>query len=120
MGNPIHPILYPDIHYPVYKLPNKYSFLERLYNVVSTTLQLTSYYWHYMPRSDKVARKYFGENMPYLGDIAKEYCSLVLTNVNFLTNPIRPNVPNVIEIDQVLTSIKTIRPIPKVSDINKI
>lgn len=70
------------------------------------------YYWKLLPEADKIARTYFGSNIPYLGSICKKYSSILLTNVNLVTTPNRANVPNVLEIDQI--QIRENRSLPKV------
>lgn len=69
------------------------------------------YYWYELPKSDRIARKYFGDDMPYLGDIIKNI-SLLMVNVNPILNPVRANVPNIIEMNQI--HIKEPKPLPKV------
>lgn len=81
--------------------PNDHPFPVRVKSFLFNIWGRILYYWHFLPRSDKIAKKYFGENIPYLGDICQKYASILLTNINCVTNPIRANVPNVIEISQI-------------------
>lgn len=72
IGNPAHPLINPDVFM---SLNNKLNA-----NPFGIIFRHTSYYLEYVPIPDKLARKYIGNEMPYLGDVAKQYCSLFLTN----------------------------------------
>lgn len=113
VGNPTHPLINPDILMSVYPPLNENPFYLRLFYFISMTFHHITYYLEYLPRADQVARKYFGNDMPYLGDVAKEYCSLLLMNINLATSNIRPNLPNVVEVGQI--HIRKSKPLPKVS-----
>nr|XP_023029679.1 UDP-glucuronosyltransferase 2B33-like [Leptinotarsa decemlineata] len=95
MGNPTHPI-YPDL---LTVAVDDYSFTYRLKGFLYNIWYRALFYWYILPKEDKLARKYFGDDLPYLGDILMN-TSLLLVNVNPVMHIPRPNVPNVIEISQ--------------------
>ncbi|XP_074037450.1 UDP-glucosyltransferase 2 isoform X2 [Leptinotarsa decemlineata] len=107
VGNPTHPLVAPDI---MLNLHGKLGFFDKISSVLHNILYRILYYWYALPMADKVARKHFGENIPYLGDVEKNM-SLILTTVNPIIHPIRPNVPNMIEINQI--HIREKKPLPK-------
>ncbi|XP_069686167.1 UDP-glycosyltransferase UGT5-like [Periplaneta americana] len=94
VANPTSLAYVPDVYVPH---NDHKTFWERLSSV-----------WHYMwfrwlwygkvlPRHDAIARKYFGDSMPYIGDIAKNV-SLVMLSHDSLSLYMRPNVPVVVEV----------------------
>lgn len=110
IGNPTHPIGSPDLIFSYDADMNFWVKVDSfLYNIWYRIL----YYWYELPRSDKIARKYFGQDMPYLGDIVNNV-SLVMLNFNPILHSTRPNVPNLIELDQI--HIKKPKPLPQVRD----
>lgn len=50
-----------------------------------------------MRNSNPIAKKFFGEDLPDLRELAKN-TSLLLVNSHFSTNQARPTVPNFIEV----------------------
>lgn len=54
------------------------------------------YHWWVVPKQDAIARKYFGDDIPYVGDMDGNV-SLVLANTDFTTLYPRANVPNLVE-----------------------
>uniref|UniRef100_A0A6P7F017 UDP-glucuronosyltransferase n=1 Tax=Diabrotica virgifera virgifera TaxID=50390 RepID=A0A6P7F017_DIAVI len=107
MGNPTHPIVSPDV---MLNFSGKLSFLEKVQSFLYNIWYRMFYYWYALPKADKIARKHFGEEMPYLGDLERNI-SLLLINVNPIIHNVRPNVPNIIEINQM--HIKERKPLPK-------
>jgi glucuronosyltransferase len=65
-----------------------------------------------LPQYDKKTKKYFGNDCPYIGDILK-HVSLVLTSANPVVHPVRPNVPAIVEMQQIHT--RPTKPLPHVS-----
>lgn len=65
-----------------------------------------------MRNSNSIAKKFFGEDLPDLEEIAERRTSLILVNSHFSTNQARPTVPNFIEVAGV--HIKEPKPLPKV------
>ncbi|KAF5291331.1 hypothetical protein FQA39_LY03482 [Lamprigera yunnana] len=111
IGNPSHPVLNPDILLPYTGI---LSFYERLYSTYYSVWYRYYYHYHFLPKQDKIARKYISDDLPYLGDIEKSI-SLLFLNVNPIIHPIRPNVPGVIELGKM--HIKKPKSLPK--DIQK-
>ncbi|CAH1101184.1 unnamed protein product [Psylliodes chrysocephalus] len=107
VGNPTHPVISPDI---MLNFSGELSFLDRVKSFLFNFWYRFLYYYYALPKADKIARKYFGEDMPYLGDIEKNI-SLMMLNVNPIIHTVRPNVPNVIEINQM--HIRDKKPLPK-------
>ncbi|KAK9878090.1 hypothetical protein WA026_020732 [Henosepilachna vigintioctopunctata] len=58
------------------------------------------YHWVVLPREDRSVKKYFGEDMPYLGDIERNI-SILLLNRNPVFHRVMPLVPAVIELGSV-------------------
>ncbi|KAL3288265.1 hypothetical protein HHI36_002713 [Cryptolaemus montrouzieri] len=95
MGNPVHPVLYPDI------------ILGYLNPLTDLSSKIKSFFVYYLfipvfnflvfPTFDKVARSYFGEDIPHMVDAFKNV-SLVIGNVNPILSHRRPLAPNVIEV----------------------
>lgn len=112
-ANPTHPLIALDYTMPVETSSNDHPFSIRIAAFLYNIWERLLYHWYFLPESDKVTRKYFGENIPYLGDSCRKYSSILLINANLLTNPVRANVPSVIEIDQI--HIRENRSLPEVS-----
>ncbi|XP_044746163.1 UDP-glycosyltransferase UGT5-like isoform X3 [Coccinella septempunctata] len=93
-GNPIHPILFPDIMADFNKPVA--AFGDKIRSLYFTTLGCLMHRFVIYPMSDRIARKYFGSDMPYIRDVVKN-ASLLMVNVNPIFSDGRPNVPNVIE-----------------------
>ncbi|XP_063913099.1 UDP-glycosyltransferase UGT5-like [Zophobas morio] len=107
-GNPTHPVLYPDA------LLNFHNGRLSLWNKIKSVLwNLWSWYYHHailVPRGHETAMKYFGVDMPYIGDIEANQ-SLFFLNTNPLVYPPRPIVPVVVETGQI--HIKPVKPLPE-------
>ncbi|KAG5896759.1 hypothetical protein JTB14_031738 [Gonioctena quinquepunctata] len=95
-GNPSHPVLRPDVIM---------AFADRVRSVIYSIGSRILYYWHILPEADRVARRYFGTDMPFLGDIIHN-TSLLLINTNPIMHSPMPNVPSVVEIGQLHTGVK--------------
>lgn len=87
------------------------SFSERFINTITYIGSKLLYNMISIPTSDGVARQLFGEDMPPLKNIL-ENCSLTFTYTHTSISPIRPLVPNVVEIAGV--NLKEINPLPEV------
>ncbi|KAK4878164.1 hypothetical protein RN001_010670 [Aquatica leii] len=96
LGNPLNPILNPDM---LLSFIRPMSFYDRLYSVYFSVWIRYLYYYHMLPKHDKIARQYITNNMPYLGEIEKNI-SLLFLNVNPIVHTVKPNVPAVIELRQ--------------------
>lgn len=94
LGNPTHPILYPDLMDPLSAAPNLF---DRIYSIYNSLWFKHFYHNEYLPSADQLARKYINDDLPYLGDIYKNF-SMVLLNVNPILHAVRPNLPAVVEL----------------------
>ncbi|XP_063912832.1 UDP-glycosyltransferase UGT5-like [Zophobas morio] len=108
VGNPTHPVLYPDLLFGFYNIESS------VWNKIKSALwSVYSEYYHHViwvPRQHRVAKKYFGENLPYLGDLETGQ-SMFFLNVNPLLYPSRPNVPAIVEMGQM--HMKPVQPLPQ-------
>ncbi|KAJ8970379.1 hypothetical protein NQ314_001291 [Rhamnusium bicolor] len=96
MGNPSPPSLYSEMFLPY---NGEMSFYERF---CSTLYYLWTRYFltfEAIPKSDKIARKYLGNDIPYLGEVEKNLSVLFLTTNPILYTP-RPTVPTIISLQQ--------------------
>ncbi|KAJ9591508.1 hypothetical protein L9F63_001945 [Diploptera punctata] len=107
IGNPTHPIYSTELFQPYLKHPTFWEKLERLEYYIWNI-----WWWHLdlVPQQDKIARQYFGKNMPYLEDL-KNNVSLVFTAVQTNYYAAVPKVPALIEIGPI--HIKEMKPMPK-------
>lgn len=109
MGTPDNPSYVPV---PYTGFTSEMNFMERTINTVTYLISKIIYNYASIPQSEKVAKKVFGESLPPLRDIL-ENCSLMFTYTHSSISPIRPLVPNVVEIAGV--NIKNENQLPKVS-----
>ncbi|KAJ4434824.1 hypothetical protein ANN_23395 [Periplaneta americana] len=94
MGNPDNPSYIPSYFLPY---TGKMKFHERLWNTLFTSaVKWGSYYFSELP-TQELARKYLGEDLPPLNDIARN-TSLIFTNSHFSITEPRPMVPGVVEV----------------------
>ncbi|CAG9854773.1 unnamed protein product [Phyllotreta striolata] len=107
LGNPTHPVVSPDM---MLGFAGKINFFQKLQSLLYNLWYRLFYYWYILPNADRVARKHFGDDMPYLGDIERNM-SLLLVNSNPVIHAVRPNVPNIVEICRLHISEK--KPLPK-------
>ncbi|XP_069681769.1 UDP-glycosyltransferase UGT5-like [Periplaneta americana] len=73
------------------------SFGQRFLNAVYQEVIKWAYYGLMDMPTQKIARKYFGEGLPPLAEIARN-TSLLLLNTHFTINQPRPLVPNIVEV----------------------
>ena len=110
VGNPTHPVLYPDLLFGFYNIESS------VWNKIKSVLwSVYSEYYHHViwvPRQHRVAKKYFGEDLSYLGDLETGQ-SMFFLNVNPLLYPARPNVPAIVEMGQM--HMKPVQPLPQAS-----
>ncbi|CAH0563742.1 unnamed protein product [Brassicogethes aeneus] len=97
LGNPLHPVLSPNFFL---KSGDNPSFLERLTSTMYYVTYRLLYRYYEMPRSTKIARKHFGDDIPHLGDIERNM-SLALFISNWVQNEIKPTVPSVVDINMI-------------------
>ncbi|XP_063913096.1 UDP-glycosyltransferase UGT5-like [Zophobas morio] len=108
LGNPSHPILYPDILFGFHNVE------KSLWSKIETVVwSLLSWYHHhymlYLPRSQDIAERYFGEGVSYVGDTEARQ-SMLFVNVNPVVYPPKPNVPAIVEMDKM--HIKPVKSLP--------
>ncbi|KAJ8925490.1 hypothetical protein NQ315_009328 [Exocentrus adspersus] len=112
MGNPNPSSLYSEMFLPYNGELNMYErFLSTLYNIWNR-LYLT---FVALPRCDEIARKYLGNDLPYMADIEKNLSLLFLT-INPIFYPPRPTVPTIIPLQRL--HIRPPKPLPR--DLQKI
>ncbi|GJQ66142.1 hypothetical protein Trydic_g4207 [Trypoxylus dichotomus] len=107
VGNPTHPALYPDLFY--HKKRNL-TFWERLEVTYYGFWFRYFYKYEVLSRADEIAKKFFGADTPYIGDIERNI-SVLLLNVNPVFYTPRPNVPGIIHLGHIY--IKSDREISK-------
>lgn len=110
LANPVHPILNPDFTVTI----GTETFFERVELAVFAIWQRYYYYYVTQPKLDVVVKKYFGEDMPYVGDIEGNV-SLVFQCTNPVMHKARPNLPMIIEMGRM--HIKPKKPLPQVSEL---
>lgn len=107
VGNPTHPVLYPEAVLPY---EGSLSFLERVAAVVY-------YIWRHtvtvIDEHDQLMRKHFGEDLPYITEIVRDV-SLLLVNTNPVTHTSRPVTPATVLIGGGM-HIEPPKPLPEVS-----
>ncbi|XP_022185112.2 UDP-glycosyltransferase UGT5 isoform X3 [Nilaparvata lugens] len=87
-----------------------FTFWQRLSNTVQTFYTSAMFRYVYTPKSDKLARQFFGDSMPPLQSLIVNY-SLLLFNGHHSVNGVRPLLPNVVPIGGI--HIKPANPLPK-------
>lgn len=100
--------------YIPYGLANsvKMTFRQKLVDSLSLILLKAVYKFKHNAKMNQIAKKYFGEDVPPLEELAKN-TSLILMNTHFSINMPRPLPPQVIEVSGL--HIKSVKPLPKVS-----
>ena len=68
--------------------------------------------YHHHERAHGIAKKYFGNCTPYVGDLEKSQ-SMLFRNLKPLVYPPRPNVPVIVEVRQMHN--KPEEPLPDIS-----
>ncbi|PSN46987.1 hypothetical protein C0J52_17341 [Blattella germanica] len=94
MGNPDNPSYIPNYFL---SFTDRMTFPERMLNTIfSIGLKWGSYYFSELP-TERLARRYLGEDLPPLNEIAKN-TSLIFVNSHFSLSTPRPLVPGVVEV----------------------
>jgi glucuronosyltransferase len=109
VGNPSHPEILLEPRMQLTKNVGLYKKFVLLFYKIWMRLFASLYA---LPQYDKKTKKYFGNDCPYIGDILKNV-SLVLTSANPVVHPVRPNVPAIVEMQQIHT--RPTKPLPHVS-----
>ncbi|CAH0559940.1 unnamed protein product [Brassicogethes aeneus] len=112
VGNPSHPVLAPDQDLP---MPRDLTFKERLMSGLYAVYVRVYYHLVVLPREDALARKHFGKDIPYLGDIEKNI-SLLLLNRNLVFHKVMPVVPAIIELGYMNTNKSVGKMDPELQD----
>ncbi|KAF2903762.1 hypothetical protein ILUMI_02412 [Ignelater luminosus] len=108
IGNPSHPILNPEFLSAYKEQPN---FLERLMMVASHLFVNIGFAPRVFEAQQLLIKKYFGENYPRVEDILRN-TSLLFVNTDTIFHPLRPLLPNVIQIGGG-THLTPPKPLPK-------
>lgn len=106
-GNPDNPSYIPHHFLPH---SDRMSFGERLVNAVYQKGVEWAYHFFMDIPSDRIARRYFGDSLPPLADIARN-TSLLLLNTHFSLNQPRPFVPQIVEVGGLHLSLP--KPLPE-------
>lgn len=109
IGNPVHPILHADF---TSYAGRELTFLERVETAVYTAWQYSYHHFVSLPRVDRLVKKYFGNDIPYIGDLEGNI-SLLLQNTNPIIHTARPYLPSVVELGRMHLKLK--KPLPKVN-----
>ena len=109
MGNPA-----PSSYIPLLSTgyPVKMSFCQRIKNFLLGTFAEIFHADHHMKHQDLIMRKYLGDDLPPLSDIAKNTSLLLLNHHHSLAFP-RPFLPNVIQVAGI--HVHEPKPLPEVS-----
>lgn len=92
IGNPIHPIAYPDMLLSFNT--NEFTFKERLLSVLFFLYMKYYSFYRLFPVQEEMVKKHFGNDIPSLISIAEEV-DMLFINSHLLYN-VRPSVPAVI------------------------
>lgn len=106
-GNPDNPAYIPNYFVPYL---SKMSFVERFFNTITLITAKIRYDLLSMDNSNKIARKFFGPDLPDLRDLAYR-TSLLLVNSHYSLNSARPLVPNFVEVGGL--HVDNPKPLPK-------
>lgn len=99
-GNTIHPVLYTDLFSELLPKLNFWEKFDSIYVTIGTYLVNK---FLMFPQADKVARKYLGNNMPYIEEMVKK-TSLSFSYSNPVFSDKRPLAPNVMVFSNVVTA----------------
>lgn len=94
VGNPDHPAYIPSYYLP---FTDKMTFAQRFFNTVLTLGVKFAQKYIAEAASYEIAKKYFGDDLPSLSEIAKN-TSIIFVNSHFSLNQPRPFVPAVVEV----------------------
>ncbi|XP_065219027.1 UDP-glycosyltransferase UGT5-like isoform X30 [Planococcus citri] len=107
IANPITPSYIPCIF--SYQA-DKMNFFQKLENVYNVVVSVVAYETFFYRKDEELKKKYFGEDVPSLRDIANNV-SLMVVNSHFTLNRPRPLIPKVIEVGGLF--ITQSKPIPQ-------
>nr|CAD7394604.1 unnamed protein product [Timema cristinae] len=107
VGNPNFPAYTPETFL---SYSDKMTFFERAHNMIYFLWLKYYFYYTALPAHDAIARRHFGEAMPYLGDIHLKPSMLFVTT-DFVFHSPRPNVPAVVQLSGL--HINSPKPLPQ-------
>nr|CAD7597665.1 unnamed protein product [Timema genevievae] len=107
VGNPNLPAYVPEVFLPY---SGEMTIFERAHSMIYLLWLKYHFYYTVIPKQDAIARKHFGESMPYLGDLHFQPSMLFVTTDFIFHNP-RPNVPAVVQLSGL--HINKPKPLPK-------
>nr|CAD7196729.1 unnamed protein product [Timema douglasi] len=107
VGNPNLPAYVPEVFLPY---SGEMTILERAHSMIYLLWLKYHFYYTVLPKQDAIARKHFGEAMPYLGDLHFQPSMMFVTTDFIFHNP-RPNVPAVVQLSGL--HINSPKPLPK-------
>ncbi|CAG9821214.1 unnamed protein product [Phaedon cochleariae] len=96
MGNPHPPALYSEMFLPYHGQMTMYERVKSALYYLWARYYLT---FDALPKCDEIARRYLGNDLPYLGDIERNMSLLFLTTNPILYTP-RPTLPTIISLEQ--------------------
>lgn len=114
MGNPVHPVLYPD-YSTTYS--ERLNFLKRIDTVLFSIWLRYYYRFVTVPAVDIIVKRYFGQNTPYLGH-TENNLSMLFLNTNPILHKSRPYGPGVIEMGRM--HLKPRKALPEVTKKNNL
>ncbi|XP_017774665.1 PREDICTED: UDP-glucuronosyltransferase 2B1-like, partial [Nicrophorus vespilloides] len=113
MGNPTHPIVYPDFTLPFEDV--KLKFFDRLTSYLFMQFSYIYDMVKFIPLQEDTKNKYFGKDYPHVTDVLNSV-DMLFINTNHIFHNIRPLTPATISIGPFI-HIKPPKPLPK--DLNK-
>jgi len=108
VGNPVIPSSTPD---PFTTFSSPMTFLQRTYNLLMSIVGSTALHTTYFV-NDRLMRSYFGDDLPYIGEILRN-TSLLLVNHHPSLSIARPQTPNTVDVAGM--HIYPPKPLPKVN-----
>lgn len=111
IGNPAHPLLHPDL---TTTFGEDMTFWEKIDAVLFAIVQRIKHYADGLPRFDAELRRYFGPDMPYLGDLERNM-SLLLLNTNPVIHGARAYTTAVVELG--MMHLKKKKALPRVTNL---
>lgn len=109
-GNPNNPSYIPSNFLPY---SDQMTFLERVDNALMLMINDIMYHYFIEEPSNRIARKYFGYDLPYLRNIAYN-ASMILVDSHFAVSRPRPLVPAVVEIGGMHIGKAQLKKLPQV------
>nr|CAD7394427.1 unnamed protein product [Timema cristinae] len=95
IGNPDNPAYVPNFFIPY---GNKMSFIERFWNTLYyIVINISNHYYNEIP-TNELSKRYFGNDVAPIWNIAEKNTSMILVNSHFSINGARPAVPGFIEV----------------------